>query len=154
MAEVFVNIAEHPNYEVSNFGNVKNISTNKIINRTPNRMNVLLNGNCIMAIRRLVANAFVENPHCGYLIEVIDGDKSNAKSSNLRWIPLKNCRTRITNENNTSGMAGVSFSKQSQKWQVRISINKQKKYLGSFTHKDDAIKARQDAEIKHYPVNL
>ncbi len=49
---------------------------------------------------------------------------------------------------NTSGYPGVSYEVRCRKWRAFIDIGKYKKSLGYFTNKEDAIKARQDAEIK------
>jgi len=97
-----------------------------------------------------VGEAFLENPQFGYKVEYIDGDQSNARASNLRWKPLTNGATRLKHKNNTSGVNGVSFHKASQKWRAKITVNKKTVYCGQFENKDDAIKARQDAELLHF----
>lgn len=51
---------------------------------------------------------------------------------------------------NKSGVAGVFWNKDRQKWQAQIRVNKQLVYLGLFINKEDAIKARKDAEIKYF----
>ena len=40
--------------------------------------------------------------------------------------------------------------KRSGKWQVRIMYNYKNIYLGRYTNKEDAIKARKQAEIKYF----
>lgn len=52
--------------------------------------------------------------------------------------------------NNTSGVSGVNFEKASGKWRARIGINGKRVELGLYNSKEDAIKARKDAEIKYY----
>ena len=52
-------------------------------------------------------------------------------------------------KNNTSGVTGVHWHKVKKKWEATITEGK-KKYLGIFTNKEDAIKARKEAEIKYY----
>jgi hypothetical protein len=42
---------------------------------------------------------------------------------------------------NTSGFKGVSFRKETQKWEANIWINGKKKYLGSYGTPEDAAKA-------------
>lgn len=49
--------------------------------------------------------------------------------------------------NNKSGYTGVYFHKKSGKWISEIVDNKVYRRLGSFTNKEDAIKARKEAEV-------
>lgn len=56
---------------------------------------------------------------------------------------------RPLRSNNTSGCAGVSWDKRSNKWAVEIRVNKQKIWIGHFSDIDEAIRARLLAEIEH-----
>ncbi|NLY75927.1 MAG: hypothetical protein GX075_11605 [Firmicutes bacterium] len=58
-----------------------------------------------------------------------------------------NSRLRI---DNTSGHKGVTLHKRRCKWEASIKIDGVKKYLGAFTNIEEAIKARQLAEIKYF----
>ena len=80
------------------------------------------------------------------------GDGSNNKIKNLRLANnSENGKNRINlPSDNTSGVIGVTWNKQAKKWKAQITINKVQKYLGYFTNKEDAIKARREAEIKYY----
>lgn len=53
-------------------------------------------------------------------------------------------------KNNTSGFTGVIWVKQIQKWQAAIMLNRKTIYLGVFNNKEDAIKARLQAENKYF----
>lgn len=53
-------------------------------------------------------------------------------------------------KNNTSGVTGVTWNKRKQKWIVRININKKRIIVDSFDNFEDAVKARKQAEEKHY----
>ena len=48
--------------------------------------------------------------------------------------------------NNTSGVKGVNFDKNKNLWIARISAYKVRYYLGEFVNKQDAIRARKEAE--------
>ena len=48
-----------------------------------------------------------------------------------------------------SGLIGVTFN-QNKKWMAKITYNQKQIYLGSFINKDDAIKARLEAEKKYF----
>ena len=80
------------------------------------------------------------------------GDGSNNEIKNLRLANTsENGSNRVNlNRNNTSGAIGVCWHKRFKKWQAQIIVNKVYKYLGSFTNKEDAIKARREAEIKYF----
>jgi excisionase family DNA binding protein len=61
---------------------------------------------------------------------------------------------RIQNEtiprNNTSGHRGVYYDSKHERWRVYIGFQKRKIWIGSFTNKVDAIKARKEAEEKYW----
>ena len=52
--------------------------------------------------------------------------------------------------NNTSGFVGVSWDKSRNKWEANIKFNRKKIFLGYFKDIRDAVKARQDGEIKYF----
>lgn len=77
----------------------------------------------------------------------LDNRKQNLRdctqSQNMMNVPLK--------KNNSSGIVGVTYNKKSQKWWARINPQKGKRiFLGQFSEKDDAIKARLQAEKEYY----
>lgn len=51
---------------------------------------------------------------------------------------------------NTSGYPGVSWRKDKEKWAARIYFNGKEHCLGYYSNKDDAIKARKEAENDLY----
>ena len=59
-------------------------------------------------------------------------------------------KTVINKKNNTSGVIGVVWHKQSQKWESRINITGKRKTLGRFKDIIDAIKSRLMAEMQYY----
>ena len=82
-------------------------------------------------------------------------DKKNRgldnRKCNLRLVTRsQNGQNSMTSIRNTSGVKGVSWNKKNQKWKAYISVNKLKIELGWFENKNDAIKARKEAEIKYY----
>lgn len=52
-------------------------------------------------------------------------------------------------KNNTSGVRGVNFNDKMQRWVARIQIGKKRIVLGSFKTKEEAVKARRDAEHQY-----
>lgn len=60
----------------------------------------------------------------------------------------KQCNARNTgnSKNNTSGVKGVCWSKNENKWKVQITIDKKKANIGTYIHLDNAACARLAAE--------
>ena len=84
-------------------------------------------------------------------VDHIDGNGLNNRLTNLRVVTKQdNARNQKTRSNNTSGTMGVYWSKSSKKWKVGIMVNGGKAlHLGYYEDKDEAIKVRKEAEVKH-----
>lgn len=81
----------------------------------------------------------------------IDRDTLNNRRYNLRPAThAENSRNQSLHKNNTSGVTGVSWNKRDSKWSAEIRINGEHLYLGYFINKEDAIRARLYAEVKHF----
>lgn len=108
-------------------------------------------------------NGYVKNSKQEYLhrilfnktdlfIDHINGNKLDNRKENLRVCNnadnLKN-RVRLP-KNNTSGILGVRFREDRNKWYAEIQCNKEKIYLGSFTSLEDAVKARLNGELEFF----
>jgi hypothetical protein len=71
--------------------------------------------------------------------------------SNLRVAThQQNQMNRSKPINNTSGTIGVSWCADRGKWCAQISLNGKNKNLGRFKDREDAIKARKEAEEKWF----
>lgn len=78
-------------------------------------------------------------------IDHIDGNRSNNRISNLRDVSRStNCRNSARRKDNKSGVTGVMWNTQYQKWAVYING---KRYIGRFHSFDDAVSARKLAEV-------
>jgi hypothetical protein len=67
-------------------------------------------------------------------VDHIDLNKSNNKIKNLRAAThQENCYNRPIRKDNSSGVAGVNWSKVYKKWVVRITVNGKRKFLGRFS---------------------
>ena len=143
--EEFKNIKGFENYSVSNFGNVINNKTGRVLKpRIDNSIGyyyVILcsDGNRYnKRIHKLVAEYFIANPYNKQCVDHIDNDRLNNNVSNLRWATLKeNQMNRQINSNNSSNHKGVTFDKQSNKWMAYIDINGKQQYLGRFDKIED-----------------
>lgn len=92
-------------YQVSNFGRVKRVETNRILKGRKDSKGYLmanLSKNSIVSnktIHRLVAQAFIPNPENKQDINHIDEDKTNNNVNNLEWSTRKeNCNHGTRNE--------------------------------------------------------
>lgn len=90
---------------------------------------------------------FLLNPEDNEFVDHINGDKLDNRKCNLRIVTKsQNGMNSKTPSNNTSGVKGVYWDKRSEKWEASIQINMKKRCLGYFKEKEDAIKARREAE--------
>jgi hypothetical protein len=82
----------------------------------------------------------------------IDGDVSNDRIKNLREATAsENLRNqRRLNKRNTSGIKGVYWFRDRNKWVAQIGIHRKVINLGYFTNKSLAEQARIKAEIKYH----
>ena len=142
------------NYEISNFGNVRNITTGRILKQSLDKngyKRINLNNTYTQHIHLLVAKAFIPNPENKRVVDHIDGDRTNNNTSNLRWAShSENSMNRVLQSNNISGKSGVQYNKRSNRWIVNISVNKKKTYIGSYKTFDEAKFERNRQEIIHY----
>ena len=84
-------------------------------------------------------------------IDHIDRNKKNNKKDNLRICShQKNTINTGIKSNNTSGIVGVSWRKDRNKWKAEINVENKYIYLGMFSNFDDAVRTRKEAEEKYF----
>jgi hypothetical protein len=145
---VWLPIKDYPNYEVSICGQVRNVTTKRIL-KPGIRGNgyyfvVLCNKNSIKShsIHRLVAKAFIPNIFNKEFVDHINNQKLDNTVSNLRWCTnQQNQFNSLLSKRNTSGIRGVTWEK--NKWRARLEYNGKKIHLGYFDDINDAKLARQ-----------
>lgn len=79
-------------------------------------------------------------------------DHINHDTLDNRRCNLRVCTRQENNMNkglynhNTSGVTGVTWDKEKEKWKSQIKINNENRHLGYFKNKEKAIKIRKKAE--------
>ncbi len=80
-----------------------------------------------------------------------DRDKLNNQRANLRsCTPQENNQNLPKRCDNSSGVTGVNFHKETKKWRAYINIDGKQLYLGLHQDKHKAIEARLQAEQKYF----
>jgi hypothetical protein len=147
MEEEYRTIKGHENYSISNYGNIRNNVTEKILKSgltTKGYKVVRLNGKT-MNVHRLVSEAFIPNPDNKKCVDHIDNVKTNNNVNNLRFVTIQeNNFNASISKTNISGYKGIRWNKNKNKWQAQICYNYKNYNLGYFKKLEDAVKARQE----------
>ena len=86
-----------PNFEISNYGRLRNVTTGTIYNQTIHKSGYKTvcaslgsrNDKKLFKIHRCVAESFIPNPDNKPMINHIDGVKTNNNVNNLEWVTGK-----------------------------------------------------------------
>jgi len=145
MIEKWELIKDFENYSISNFGNVR--SPTRILKQPIDEYGypiVCLYQNNIQKtkrVHRLVWDAFGNKPRNGHSIQIdhIDNNKTNNHINNLHLMTNRqNVSKYYKTIKTASKYTGVFWSKASNKWYARITINKKLKHIGYFISEIDA----------------
>lgn len=84
------------------------------------------------------------------IIDHIDGNGLNNKIDNLRDADfLANQRNSFLSINNRSGINGVNWNSEKQKWEAKISVHNKIRYIGRYDTLLAAAYARHIANLKY-----
>jgi hypothetical protein len=143
--EIYKIINGYENYEVSDLGNVRNVTTNKILKGSSNSGGYLLVGLYVNGTKKtkpihsLVAMAFLDNVEYKPLVDHINNHKQDNRLVNLRYAnSSENGQNSKLSSRNTSGFKGVSFYKPTNKWLATIRIDGILINLGYYKTKEEA----------------
>jgi hypothetical protein len=143
-------IEGYENYEISNLGDVKRLSTGIILKQTISNHGYKVvtlsndNGKKTFLVHRLVVKHFLPNIYNKPCIDHKDGNKLNNVIYNLRYATyLENNRNRTVNLNSSTGIKGVCLCKKTGKFRANIRYCGKLRYLGYYDNIQDAKKVRQ-----------
>ena len=149
MEEEYRPIKDYSNYAVSNFGNVSNVKTGRILKAVTNgqgyySVKLYKKGKAkTRTIHQLVAEAFLDNAENKLCVDHVDNNKLNNNISNLRWATtVENSRNAKLSKRNTSGIKGVRFNSNAKKWHAQIYIDGIRIHLGYYDNIEEAKQAR------------
>ena len=99
-------------------------------------------------MHRIVMN-ILDSPKI--LVDHIYHNRNDNRKSQLRLVnnQQNQCNTVVAKDN-TSGHKGVYWHKKHNKWEALITYNNKQIYLGLYDDIEDAIRVRQQAEIKYF----
>ena len=85
------------------------------------------------------------------IVDHIDRNRLNCRKDNLRVCDAKgNARNKSVSCGTISGVLGVGWQRDTKKWRAYISENGKFKSLGNYKRKEDAVRARKEAEKRIY----
>ena len=109
-----------------------------------NGQNILMH-NIIMDIKEALKNNIV--------VDHIKHKNYDNRKSKLRIITFQqNAMNHKPASDNTSGVTGVDYDKNAQKWRSRIEVNNKRIELGFYFNFEDAVQARKEAEEEYYDI--
>lgn len=145
-------------YQVSSYGRIRNVRTNRILkpfniarNKYAGIALIKDNKKTTARINRLVATAFIDNPENKPCVNHKDYDKHNNRVDNLEWVTysenniysLKN-QPIFRNRKTNSGEPNITY------YNGRYRVVVKRKHYGYFDTLKDAVKFRNMVREKIY----
>lgn len=93
----------------------------------------------------------ITNCNKDMVVDHINHNKMDNRKDNLRICKQsQNSANSKTSINNTSGVTGVSWNKEKNRWSANIMVNRKSINLGYYDEFNDAARARKEAENKYF----
>ena len=93
---------------------------------------------------------YIMNPPEGMVVDHINHNRLDNRRENLRICSPQENSMNAGKRHNSSGIMGVSWDKENNKWKAQIRINGRNKNLGRFNTIEEAAEARRQAEIEYF----
>lgn len=147
LVEVFKMIDEFPKYDISNFGQVRNRSTGRLLKQGDNGKGYIIV--CLQkdkkqytkTVHRLLCETFIDNPNNYKCVDHIDRCKTNNHISNLRWASHSmNAKNRKSVGN--TNITGVSWVESKKTYECHITGNNKERIRKTFSVSKYGNKAR------------
>ena len=104
--------------------------------------------NEVVSMHNIIMQPDIEK---GEIVDHIYGKRFDNRTSELRKASItQNNQNKRTRSDNTSGVTGIYWSNNRNKWYAQITIDNKTKSLGYYKNLIDAIKARLVAEDKYF----
>jgi len=150
--EKFKPIKDYPDYEISDYGNVRSRKNGKITILKGSKCNGYLEVSLFkekvkkrFLIHRLVASEFIRNMKEGEQVDHIDGDRKN---NNLRNLNIVNNRI-----NNLRKLKLNGAHKQKGRWQSSFYYEGKNIYIGLYDTAEEAHEAYKN-KLKEYGISI
>lgn len=93
----------------------------------------------------------IMNPECKNVVDHINHITWDNRKENMRTCTQQENTMNISmSKRNNSGIRGVYWNKNLNKWHVQISYKNKKIHIGVYDYLNDAVMAREEAEIKYH----
>ncbi len=101
--------------------------------------------------KKVYMHKLINQTPVGFLTDHINRNKLDNRRVNLRSVKNNiNSINRDLQVNNTSGVKGVSWNNQHNKWEANVWVKRVKISLGEFKNFKEAVLARKIAEETYY----
>ena len=147
-----MNFKSYYGYDVYTDGRIWSNKSNRFLKQTHHNKYMMVclwinNKRINKNIHRLLGEVFLPNFENLPEIDHKDRNKLNNSLFNLHWSSSSdNSHNSKIRSDNTSGVKGVCYHKQSGQWRATMTINK-KRHLGCFDTKEKAILYRRELEV-------
>jgi hypothetical protein len=144
-------ITTHPNYEVSDAGEVRNSKTGKTLKQILGSRGylqvTLCPGHNFYTIHRLVAMYHIENPENKPQVDHIDRNKTNNSIENLRWVThSENVLNKDYNHRKTDGSHNIYITRSGR---FNVQITNSLHVCKNFKTMEDAVAFRDQWMAEH-----
>lgn len=96
--------------------------------------------------KKILLHRLIMNCPKDTVVDHINHDTLDNRKENLRI--CSNTRNKMNNKSNTSGVCGVVWNKERNKWQAQIKINGKLINLGRYSKFEDACTSRKNKELE------